>query len=72
MSLLDELCDAGVDFAVVSRSHGGFDVVIGNDLDDALELRNFNRWDEAERWLADAAVRHFPDSAFAKKRAMQP
>ena len=72
MSLLDELCDAGVDFAVVSRSHGGLDVVIGNNLDDALELRNFSRWDDAEAWLAEAAVRHFPDSDFAKKRAVAP
>jgi hypothetical protein len=53
-------------FEVSSFWDGGFDVRLGDAMNGFLEQDTVKTWSQVEEWLRTAALRHYPDSAFAK------
>lgn len=72
MNLMQALYDSEINVEISSVWDGGFDVKIGDTLNGFVaEATNVRRWAEVETWLAAKAVEHYPDSAFARRMALQ-
>jgi hypothetical protein len=66
MSVFQRLYDSEINFEVSSFYDAGIDVRLGDALNGFLAQGKVDTWAEAEAWLRDQAVAHFPDSEFAK------
>jgi hypothetical protein len=66
-SVFQRLYDSEINFEVSSFWDGGFDVRLGDAMNGFLERGNAETWSRVEEWLRTAALRHYPDSAFAKQ-----
>jgi len=65
MSIVQRLYDSEINFEV-SGFDAGFDVRLGDHLNGFLVKDKVETWAEAEAWLRDQALAHFPDSRFAQ------
>ena len=63
---MQELYDSGIDVSIACMAGAGFLVELGMDgaMVDATHVRSYA---EASRWLKQAAIRHYPASAFSRK-----
>jgi hypothetical protein len=66
MSIFQRLYDSEINFEVSGFYDAGFEVRLGDALNGFLAHGKVGTWAEAEAWLRDQAVAHFPDSEFAK------
>jgi hypothetical protein len=66
MSILQRLYDSEINFEISSFYDAGFDVRLGDALNGFLAHGKVETWAEAEAWLRDQALAHFPDSKFAQ------
>lgn len=66
MSILQDLYHSEINFSVSTVWDGGFDVKLGDEFNGFRAEGNFDRWGEVEPWLRDEAIRHYPDSLFAR------
>jgi hypothetical protein len=66
MSILQRLYDSEINFEVTGFYDAGFDVRLGDDLNGFIEQGKVETWEQAEAWLRDQALAHFPDSKFAQ------
>jgi hypothetical protein len=66
MSVLQQLYDSEINFEVSGFYDAGFDVRLGDALNGFLAEGKVKTWAEAEGWLRDQALAHFPDSKFAQ------
>jgi hypothetical protein len=66
MSVFRRLYDSEINFEVSGFYDAGFDVRLGDHLNGFLAEGKVETWDEAEAWLRDQALAHFPDSKFAQ------
>jgi hypothetical protein len=66
MSILQRLYDSEINFEVSAFYDAGFDVRLGDALNGFLAEGKVKTWAEAEAWLRDQAMAHFPDSKFAQ------
>ena len=64
--ILQELYDSGIDTSIACMSGAGFLVELGMDgaMIDSSHVRSYA---EAAKWLKQAAIRHYPFSAFGRK-----
>jgi hypothetical protein len=65
-SVLQRLCDSEINFEVSGFYDAGFDVRLGDALNGFLAHGKVSTWAEAEGWLREQALAHFPDSVFAQ------
>jgi hypothetical protein len=68
MSILQELYDSEINFAVSTFWDGGFDVQLGDYMNGYLAEVCVDRWEQVEPWLEQAALEHCPNSTFARNR----
>ena len=66
MSIFQRLYDSEINFEVSAFYDAGFDVRLGDALNGFLAHGQVATWAEAEAWLRDQALTHFPDSKFAQ------
>jgi hypothetical protein len=66
MSILQRLYDSEINFEVSGFYDAGFDVRLGDHLNGFLVKDKVETWAEAETWLREQALAHFPDSKFAQ------
>jgi hypothetical protein len=66
MSILQRLYDSEINFGVSGFYDAGFDVRLGDHLNGFLMKDKVETWAEAETWLREQALAHFPDSKFAQ------
>jgi hypothetical protein len=66
MSIFQRLYDSEINFEVSAFYDAGFDVRLGDALNGFLAHGKGGTWAEAEAWLRDQALAHFPDSKFAQ------
>jgi hypothetical protein len=65
MSILQRLYNSEINFEVSAFYDAGFDVRLGDHLN-GFVAEDKVAWAEAEAWLRDQALAHFPDSKFAQ------
>jgi len=66
MSILQRLYDSEINFEVSGFYDAGFDVRLGDALNGFLADGKVETWAEAETWLRDKSLKHFPESKFAQ------
>jgi len=66
MSILQRLYESGINFEVSGFYDAGFDVRLGDHLNGFIAKGKVETWADAEAWLREQAVAHFPDSKFAQ------
>jgi hypothetical protein len=66
MSIFQRLYDSEIDFEVASFYDAGIDVRLGDAINGFVAEGKVETWAEAEAWLRDQALAHFPDSKFAQ------
>jgi hypothetical protein len=66
LSILQRLYDSEINFEVSGFYDAGFDVRLGDHLNGFVAKGKVETWTEAEAWLRDQALAHFPDSKFAQ------
>jgi hypothetical protein len=66
MSILQRLYDSEINFEVSGFYDAGFDVRLGDALNGFVAHGKVATWAEAEAWLRNQALAHFPDSKFAQ------
>ncbi len=66
MSIVQRLYDSEINFEVSGFYDAEFDVRLGDALNGSLAEGKVETWAEAEAWLRDQALAHFPDSRFAQ------
>jgi hypothetical protein len=64
--ILDELYASEVNFQIATDWDAGWTVALGNDYSGFVAKTNVATFDEACEWLRSAAIKHYPDSAFAR------
>ena len=64
----DDLYASEINFKIESDWDGGINVALGNDRNGIVEQTTVATFDEACEWLRNAAMRHYPDSVFARNR----
>jgi hypothetical protein len=64
MSILNDIYDSKINFRVDTFWHG-MTVRLGDEINGIKAETDAMEWGEAEAWLKDQAIRHFPDSRFA-------
>jgi len=65
-AILQELYDSGIDVSIVCMAKAGFLVELGMD-GAMIDATNVRAYAEASSWLRQAAIRHYPFSAFGRK-----
>ena len=64
--IVQELYDSGIDVSIACMAEAGFLVELG--IDGAMvDATHVGSHAEASRWLKQAAIRHYPASAFGRK-----
>ena len=66
MSVFQDLYDSEINFLVSCFWDGGFEVALGDELNGWKVRGMVIHFGMVEHWLAEAAIRHFPDSVFAR------
>jgi hypothetical protein len=66
MSILQRLYDSEINFEISGFYDAGFDVRLGDALNGFVDQGKIETWADAEAWLRDQALAHFPDSKFAQ------
>jgi hypothetical protein len=66
MSIFQRLYDSEINFEVSGFYDAGFDVRLGDALNGFLAHGKVATWADAEAWLREQALAHFPDSKFAQ------
>jgi hypothetical protein len=66
MSILQRLYNSEINFEVSAFYDAGFDVRLGDHLNGFLVEGKAETWADAEAWLREQALAHFPDSKFAQ------
>jgi hypothetical protein len=66
MSIFQRLYNSEINFEVSGFYDAGFDVRLGDHLNGFLAEGKVETWAEAEAWLREQALAHFPDSKFAQ------
>ena len=67
VSVFQRLYDSEINFEVSSFWDGGFDVRLGDTMNGFRERGKAQTWSQVAEWLRTAALKHYPDSAFAKQ-----
>lgn len=68
MSILQELYDSEINATIEWFWDGGFDLNLGDGMNGFVAKGCALSWAEAEDWLEHEAIKHYPDSVFAKSR----
>src|SRR3954468_5635643 len=63
-SVLKDIYDSEINFEISTFWHG-ITVRLGDEINGIKAETSVAEWQEAEAWLKDQAIRHFPDSRFA-------
>lgn len=66
MNVFQDLYDSEINFKISTFWDGGFDLWLGDDLNGYQAEGCVRTWDEVEKWFIDAAIKHYPDSVFAR------
>lgn len=66
MSVIQDLYSSEINFSVSTFWDGGFDVKLGDHVNGFRGETCVERRGQVEPWLTEQAIRHFPDSLFAK------
>ena len=66
MSIFQRLYDSEINFEVSGFYDAGFGVRLGDHLNGFLTEGKVETWADAETWLREQALAHFPDSKFAR------
>jgi hypothetical protein len=66
MSIFQRLYDSEINFEVSGFYDAGFDVRLGDHLNGFLVKGKVETWADAETWLREQALTHFPDSKFTE------
>ena len=66
MDILQKLYDSEINFEIFTFWAAGFDWKLGDEMNGFKDGGRADSLEEAARDLAIAAVKHFPDSTFAK------
>lgn len=69
MSIMQALTDSEINFAISTFWDGGYDLKLGDEMNGFRAEGNVDTWDEVEPWLTAQAIKHWPDSEFAKQAA---
>jgi hypothetical protein len=69
--IFEGLYDSEINFEVSGFYDAGFDVRLGNHLNGFLVKGKVETWAEAETWLRDQALTHFPNSKFAQEELQE-
>lgn len=65
--VLQDLYDSEINFSIVTFWDAGFRVMLGDDLNGYVAESRVQSFADAVRWLATAALQHYPESKFAGK-----
>ncbi|HET8700819.1 MAG TPA: hypothetical protein VFL97_04030 [Nitrococcus sp.] len=65
-SLMQQLYESEINFAVSSSYDDGFYVKLGDEMNGFRAEARLNTWDDVEEWLAGMARVHYPTSVFAR------
>lgn len=68
MSILQRLYDSEINAKIEWFWDSGFDVTLGDHMNGYVDSMNTRDWAEAEAWLRDKAIEHWPQSDFAKSQ----
>jgi len=68
MSIIQKLYDSEINVSIASFWDAGFEVRLGDDMNGFKDQTSVKTFAEAEAWLRDAAIRHYPNSDFAKSQ----
>jgi len=63
---LQALYDSEISYSISTFWDGGFDVKLGNEMSGSIAESNFSTLRECIYFLVDEAIKHYPDSKFAK------
>lgn len=66
MSVFQDLYHSEINFSVSTFWDGGYDVKLGDEINGIRAEMSVDRWGQVEPWLTQAAIKHFPNSLFAK------
>lgn len=66
MSVMQDLYHSEINVMITTFWDGGWDVRLGDEMNGFPAVTTLKRWGEVEPWLTAAAIKHFPDSLFAK------
>ena len=66
-SIFQRLYDSEINFEVSSFWDGGLDVRLGDAINGFVRQEKLDTWSEVEGWLQAAALRHYPNSDFARQ-----
>lgn len=65
MSVIQDLYNSEINFAVSTMWDGGFEVQIGDQVSGFKAKATFWHWGQVEQWLTAEAIKHWPMSDFA-------
>lgn len=71
MNLLNELqkiYNSEINFSISTFWDGGFDVKLGDDINGYKETWNFDKIEDAVKWLIKKVHQYYSDSEYCKKR----
>jgi hypothetical protein len=66
MSIMQDLYYSEINVSVTSFWDSGFKVKLGDETNGFVAEARFQYWGQVEPWLRDKAIKHFPDSLFAR------
>jgi hypothetical protein len=69
MDTFQRLYDSEINYSISCFWDGGFEVRLGDPLNGFAAGTHVANWSEVEPWLRDAALRHYPESSFAREIA---
>lgn len=69
LQTLQDIQDSEINFQLNTFWDGGFDIVLGDEINGTIEENNFDKLQDAADWLVTAVLKHFPDSKFSKEYA---
>ena len=73
MNILQELYDSEINYELSCFWDDGFDAWLGDDLNGFVaEAGTFKTINAAVEWLAEQAIRHYRNSAFARRMKDNP
>ncbi len=67
LNSLQDLYDSEINFSITTFWDGGFTVKLGDGMNGFDATSYFRTFNDCIYWLADAAIKHYPKSTFAKK-----
>tara|TARA_Y100000310_G_C20691551_1_gene822582 strand:+ start:470 stop:973 length:504 start_codon:yes stop_codon:yes gene_type:complete len=67
MKILDDLYESEINFGIDTFYDGGCNVQLGDSTNGIDDLTNTKTVKEAIQWLKQQALKHYPNSTFAKK-----